>query len=90
VSVSDLMKRLLEMEIALSSPWAEEARKAHDEIERLTAVLDAARGELAKHEADLEPLGITVYRESYGPPRYICSCPLCSAIRAHDEGKGGW
>jgi len=37
------MKRLLEMEIALSSPWAEEARKAHDEIERLTAVLDAAR-----------------------------------------------
>lgn len=43
MSVSDLMKRLLEMEIALSSPWAEEARKAHDEIERLTAVLDAAR-----------------------------------------------
>jgi len=37
------MKRLLEMEIALSSPWAEEARKAHDEIERLTTVLDAAR-----------------------------------------------
>jgi len=67
-----------------------ENSKLRAKIASLTTVLDAARGELAKHEADLEPLGITVYRESYGPPRYICSCPLCSAIRAHDEGKGGW
>jgi|GEM_PF-4914346 len=35
--MSDLLDLLMDMEIALSSPWAEAARKAHDEIARLRA-----------------------------------------------------
>jgi len=72
------MKRLLEMEIALSSPWAEEARKAHDEIERLTTVLDAAR--------EIRALASGAYHGTYSVSSEKFK-QLMDAIHAYDEGR---
>lgn len=44
--------------------------KAADEIERLQAVLDAAREETRFH--------------CHGPDSIPCSCALCRALRAYD------
>jgi len=84
--MSDLLDLLMDMEIALSSPWAEAARKAHDEIERLTAVLDAARA-LASAVDTLLDHWERMGKTTLGGHEANLAIAL-NKFRAHDAGKG--